>query len=81
MTCESRRGPEADCPNEATRQLVIGCVHEHVRSRLVCDDHAAMAEGGRIICRPCATGAEPHLCQVYPEPRRAVEISAEMEAG
>lgn len=55
---------QGDCPETASVEVTVGCVHEHVGTAKACKDHATefadRAQGAD--CKPCNTAG--HSCPV-----------------
>jgi len=50
------------CKEEATVELDVGCIHEHVRRIHCCPRHAAAARAGELSCVKCWLLG--HKCQL-----------------
>jgi hypothetical protein len=54
------------CGQDATGNLIAGCVHEHIVNNPFCDSHAqfwrqAISQRD-VSCEDCEDGTEPHVC-------------------
>ena len=66
--CETERPSGRRCLAAETREYIVGCVHEHVRRKFVCDACAEEAGNGISICLPCDEGPGAHHCRLLLQP-------------
>jgi len=57
------------CGAEAVGEFTVACVHEHVKTRWLCDFHAEIPEGS--ICGDCWDGPQRHECPIALAPVKA----------
>lgn len=60
--CEANNDALGRCEQPATRTVTVGCVHEHIVKRRVCERHADKTLSGGMFCRACRSGTNPHMC-------------------
>lgn len=60
--CWIRLATDAKCLESATQQAAAGCVHEHIITGYVCDDHAVELLDQQINCVSCYESPGRHVC-------------------
>lgn len=56
--------PEARCGAKAVITVTVGCVHEHLLHRPLCQRHVERLANGRITCGSCEV-VDGHLCELH----------------
>ncbi|WP_433364281.1 hypothetical protein [Streptosporangium sp. CA-115845] len=52
------------CGRDVVITLVVGCVHEHLLRRPLCQFHVERLANGRVICGHCFD-ADGHRCELH----------------
>jgi hypothetical protein len=60
------------CTEPAAGRFTGACVHEHVKTRWLCQWHAGPVAQLTAICRDCWEGPQRHECPVVLAPAQAV---------
>lgn len=55
---------EIPCGAEAVITVVVGCVHEHLLHRPLCQHHVERLANGRVICAHCED-VDGHRCELH----------------
>lgn len=50
------------CTNPPTIRVTVGCVHEHIQSGVICEEHLQRVRARGTHCFHCYYGDDPHLC-------------------
>lgn len=65
-TCQLFRAfpDRPQCAKLGTNRIVMGCVHEHIRTGVICDEHVqSVVNRVGLSCDPCSLLPEgAHIC-------------------
>jgi hypothetical protein len=62
------------CPGFAVVEVLAGCVHEHLSTRRLCQQHVDGLVHGLLQCRPCLNGGAPHACELVPIVSHVIDL-------
>ena len=64
--CESKWSNDLQCDRGATTRVVVGCKHEHINERGVCEKHVAALLAGEVrYCIECYyLDGHEHRCPI-----------------
>jgi hypothetical protein len=74
-TLKTGRGNYVACGATAAAIIQVGCVHEHVQTLNVCDEHTYEGTADWATCKACRVCDEPHHCHMVARIRDRWEVS------